>query len=229
MDETSHRKIAHGKRTFAMTKHPHVDSPAYDASEGPCMSCVNHLYSQVAEDNDPLTDDAASAMSVPVSRSHPASGTLSTVQARTAVQHRNRHQTPRIAAVLSSDDGVDSPTYDGDIESSSTAVARDTISSASTPLASPTFAATSTPDHRLPALVLQVADSTAIPLLVPEEPSPPPPVVASEFNPATLTPEDIRAFVGAAIDATSPRPYSINPPPAGRPIRIYADGESDGL
>ncbi|KAF8512100.1 hypothetical protein BU17DRAFT_54255 [Hysterangium stoloniferum] len=214
MEETStHRKTLHSKRSFAMNKHPQLDSPAYDASE---------------EDNDPLTDDAASAMSVPVSRTHPASSTLSVSQARTMVQHRNRHQTPRIAAVISSDEGVDSPTYDGDIESSSTAVAtRDTVSSASTPLASPTFTATSTPDHRLPALVLQPADTTAIPPSVPEEPLPPPPVVDSDFNPATLTPEEIRAFVNAAIEGTSPRQYTINPTPLGRPVRIYADGVYD--
>lgn len=44
------------------------------------------------------------------------------------------------------------------------------------------------------------------------------------FNPAALTPEDIQSFVAKAIAGESKRGYKINPPPVGRPIRIYADG-----
>lgn len=45
------------------------------------------------------------------------------------------------------------------------------------------------------------------------------------FDPAALTPEDIRAFVQKAIEGESWRTYRINPPPVDRPIRIYADGD----
>ncbi|KAF8583432.1 Nucleotidylyl transferase [Ramaria rubella] len=219
MDDTSHKKMLHSKRSFGIPKYPlPVDSPAYDASE---------------EDNDPLTDDGASAMSIPISRNLSAASNLSAAQARVAAQHRNRHQAPpRIAAVLSSDDGVDSPTYDGDVESSSTAIAKSAPSAASstgTPLASPTFTPSSSSDRRPPpALVLSYpTDSITIPIPLPEEPSPPPPVTASAFNPASLTQEEIQAFVHAAISGQSPRHYPINQPPTGRPVRIYADGVYD--
>jgi choline-phosphate cytidylyltransferase len=169
-------------------------------------------------------------MSFPVSRSHSSTTTLSAAQSRVTTQHRLRHQAPpRIAAVLSSDSGVDSPTYDGDIESSSTAIAKDipsANSSAGTPLASPSIPPSSAPDRRPPpALVLsRPADTNVLPLPVPEHPFPP--VISnSKFNPASLTPDDIQLFVKAAIDGKSPRNYIVNPPPVGRPVRIYADGQ----
>jgi len=172
-----------------------------------------------------LTDDGSSAISVPVSRNHAASATLSATQAR-VVQHRSRHQAPRMAAVLSSDDGIDSPTYDGDIESSSTLIARNSASNVSTPLASPSFTATSSAERPLPSLVLSQPTETSSEPQPVEEPEAPPPVIAAKFNPASLAPEDIQAFVNDAITGTSPRQYAINPPPVGRPIRIYADGKT---
>lgn len=53
-----------------------------------------------------------------------------------------------------------------------------------------------------------------------------PPVVAAQesFNPASLTAEDIKAFVQDAIKGSGLRKYKVNLPPAGRPIRVYADG-----
>ncbi|KAI0063271.1 hypothetical protein BV25DRAFT_1907065 [Artomyces pyxidatus] len=103
-----HKKTLHSKRSFG--KHPHkIDSPAYDASE---------------EDNE-LTDDGASALSVSASsRPSPATqprppGTFAAITSSPALRSRPKHHLAS-SAVLS-DDGVDSPTYDGDIESSTTA------------------------------------------------------------------------------------------------------------
>lgn len=229
-DTSTHKKMLHSKRSFGMNKHLPVDSPAYDASEGK-FNPTKLLFSDllVAEDNDPLTDDAASATSIPVTRSHSSTTILSAAQSRAATQHRNRHQAPpRIAAVLSSDSGVDSPTYDGDVESSSTAIAKSipsANSSAGTPLASPIIAPSAVSERRPPpALVLSHPASTnAVPLPVPEDSSPV--VSTSKFSTASLTPEDIQLFVKTAIDGKSPRNYIINQPPVGRPVRIYADGE----
>ncbi|KAF8480700.1 hypothetical protein JB92DRAFT_2765932 [Gautieria morchelliformis] len=177
-----------------MAKHLPVDSPAYDASE---------------EDNDPLTDDAASSASSRVAAQH--------------VQHRTRHPAPpRIAAVLSSDSGVDSPTYDGDIESSSTAVARSSIGVPSNQRPPPVLVLSTPSEAGSPTKAHDASLAVSV--------APPPPVPTldtSAVNTATLTPAEIQAFVFAAIDGTSPRPYKINPPPVGRPVRVYADGVYD--
>ncbi|PIL25933.1 hypothetical protein GSI_11686 [Ganoderma sinense ZZ0214-1] len=99
------RKVLHSKRSFG-TKHslahnrPVLDSPAYDASE---------------EDNDPLTDDAASAISVHLSHARPSPSSRASLNPKAAAA-RPRHALA--ATVVSSDDGgIDSPTYDGDVES----------------------------------------------------------------------------------------------------------------
>ena len=109
----------HSKRSLGLrgTQHPVPDSPAaYDASE---------------EDNDPLTDSGASAVSISdipssgrrasglgaMGRAKGAAGGTAGVAARHA-----------LAREIVSDDALDSPTYDGDIESSTTA-GPDTISS----------------------------------------------------------------------------------------------------
>ncbi|TFK37703.1 hypothetical protein BDQ12DRAFT_713465 [Crucibulum laeve] len=100
------RRTLHSKRSFG--KYPKmVDSPAYDASE---------------EDNDPLTDDAASAMSVPVAVPaswHPTPNSPSQpIRFRAISTSRTKHLLA--SNLLSDSDGVDSPTYDGDVESSAT-------------------------------------------------------------------------------------------------------------
>lgn len=65
------------------------------------------------EDNDPLTDDgiahSAASLPIPISR-HPNINPT-----------RPSHLKPKRHLLLSDSDGVDSPTYDGDIESSTTA------------------------------------------------------------------------------------------------------------
>ncbi|KZT23019.1 hypothetical protein NEOLEDRAFT_1137119 [Neolentinus lepideus HHB14362 ss-1] len=119
MDQTElHHKKLHSKRSFH--KHPRgpgfvLDSPAYDASE---------------EDNDPLTDDsthsASNGVAITLTRS-PISQSSSTQ--RSSKLSRNgsslgvgngiggRHQHHLASSLSLSDDGVDSPTYDGDVES----------------------------------------------------------------------------------------------------------------
>ncbi|TFK71572.1 hypothetical protein BDN72DRAFT_764786 [Pluteus cervinus] len=204
------RKTLHSKRSFG--KYPrNVDSPAYDASE---------------EDNDPLTDDGASAVSIPI-------------RARTKPTPPARPKHQLAASLLSDSDGVDSPTYDGDIESSATAGPdghtkpshhhhyHHTFSSVSTlsmhdnttPNADdkPTpIAAGTAPRHPPAFLVAQTLDEPAV--------SAP---AQAAFNPAALTPEDIQAFVQKAVDGETTRSYKINRPPTNRPVRIYADGVYD--
>jgi len=189
-----------------------VDSPAYDASE---------------EDNDPLTDDgSATSLHVPSRSSQPL---------------RQKPQHPKVkhhlaASLLSDSDGVDSPTYDGDIESST---AGENIDTQQTHLRTSTHAhhyssSTSTlsdprADDEPP---VQDNDTPGIdapmtnPLSVVEEP-PVPAVVEAVFNPAALTPEDIQTYVRKAIEGEASREYKINPPPTDRPVRIYADGVYD--
>jgi choline-phosphate cytidylyltransferase len=43
-------------------------------------------------------------------------------------------------------------------------------------------------------------------------------------NPSSLSAEEIRAFIQKSIEGKGDRLYKINPPPVGRPVRIYADG-----
>ncbi|KZS89399.1 hypothetical protein SISNIDRAFT_489355 [Sistotremastrum niveocremeum HHB9708] len=209
-DTTSYRRPLHGKKSFGVAKHTiSVDSPAYDASE---------------EDNDPLTDDGAS-MSGPVPRT---SNALSGRRASATANSRFKH------AVTADDteSGIDSPTYDGDIESSTTAgpdnvhyphsPSKQTIDST---LTSPVSAVFPTP----PPIFIQhpsmdqTSPVTAVP---PSEPTPPP-VSEAEFSPASLTAEDIQEAVNKAIAGETHRKYKINPPPVGRPVRIYADGVYD--
>ncbi|KAI0270736.1 hypothetical protein BC834DRAFT_862966 [Gloeopeniophorella convolvens] len=228
-----HKKTLHSKRSFGKPPGHKVDSPAYDASE---------------EDNDPLTDDGASALSIPAPlRPTPATqprapGSLAAHPTSPALRSRLKHT---LSPSMLSDDGVDSPTYDGDIESSTT-VGRDrehpspvlSYSAATSTLTSPASVIQS-----LPAVVAVMAPpSTASSSDAEIEPvrviisgshttaAPEPAPVrdtARAFNPAALTPEDIQSFVRRAIDGELHRKYKINEPPVGRPVRVYADGVYD--
>jgi len=203
------------------------------------------------EDNDPLTDDGASAVSIPVAISrHPSGHNNVRSHSRPSAVSRVKHQLA--SSLLSDSDGVDSPTYDGDVESSTTAGAdgfsspkpphhhhHHTSSSTST-LSTPITPAFPPPSHTTPIneqanfmlLTRATRPDTNHPVFIslpvvanppPEEPSPPAVAVAA-FNPAVLTPEDIQAFVQKALDGEPWRKYKINRPPAGRPVRVYADG-----
>jgi len=141
---------------------------------------------------------------------------------------------------------MDSPTYDGDVESTSTAAALNhgrhvhhrsllSTSTLNSPSQSLTPSATmvpslgpgpngttstSTPNHN--------PSHPPIPVILSDEPAPVP-AAANAFNPASLTATDIQAYVQNVIDGQPHRPYKINRPPTDRPVRIYADGSSYSL
>ncbi|KAJ6469077.1 hypothetical protein C8R47DRAFT_1151128 [Mycena vitilis] len=191
-------------------------------------------YDASEEDNDPLSDD---------SHTQPV---LPSPTARAAARHH------LASSLLSDSDGIDSPTYDGDIESSATAGPASTASSRQTHHHH--ASSTSTFDAQLPAAAPSpVSTPTDIPVPSPTMPAPAPrstpqrtpratpcsspprrcrrprsppspPISKAAFNPAALTPADIQAFVQKAIDGEAWRKYTINPPPTDRPVRIYADG-----
>ena len=218
-----HKKTLHSKRSFGKYPHP-IDSPTYDAQVSFLLSRVpsSSSFCSSEEDNDPLTDDGGSAVALPVSpRINRAPNAPHTYK----LSSRARHQ---LASSMLSDDGTDSQTYDGDVESSITAgvgqhqaskgypnlrhaSSNSTLTSQIEDNASP-----STSRHPTPPPTAQQA-------LVLEPPTYKP---VTTCNPASLTPEDIQAFVQKAINGEPGRSYRINTPPTDRPVRIFADGES---
>ncbi|KAG6812237.1 hypothetical protein H0H92_003777 [Tricholoma furcatifolium] len=226
------RKLLPSKKSFG--KHPRsIDSPAYDASE---------------EDNDPLTDDGASSVSVPTRPANPPTN-LRALYPKSSSASRVKHHLA--SSFLSDSDGVDSPTYDGDIESSATAGPdahpsrthqshhhyTSSTSTLNTPItANPSSSTTpsteqgtsfpssrATTESNHPVFISPPIHATVSPLLVPEEPAVAGPSEAA-FDPAALTTEDIHSFIQNAIAGDSSRKYKINPPPKDRPARVYADG-----
>lgn len=164
----------------------------------------------------------------------------------TKASSRAKHQLA--ASFLSDDDGVDSPTYDGDVESSTAGLESSKTllapshhhrNSSGSTLTSPTSAAfhqTSVPSTQTHSQAsprttnppIFISHPTAISFRTAEAPAP----IASAqaaFNPASLTADDIQAFVKKAIVGESWRKYKINDPPTNRPVRVYADGLSDTL
>lgn len=150
------------------------------------------------EDNDPLTDSSSAydcAFTV-VPHTKGLHGTKSS--AKTGRHH--------LASSILSDDGNDSQTYYGDVESKSSLHQHRRRSSSVSTL---TSQINEDPSER------RFENSGEPPSIV--NPTIP-------FNPATLTPEAIQAFVRKAIQGEPRRLYHINPPPEGRPVRVFADG-----
>ena len=215
------KRILHSKRSFHRAGS--IDSPAYDASE---------------EDNDPTTDDGTSSViSVPVS--HQKSRAVGSHSNPLKMQNKKHQQ-----VIDDEDPGVDSPTYDGDVESYTTAgpqhnsqresaaslrhshsSSESTVSTLTSPLSRP---AGLHPDssHRPPTSSPLTRNETT--------PVPPKPSSEENFDPAKITPEEIQKWVrdviaGHSEGAPASRRYTINPPPTDRPIVIYADGTSGRL
>lgn len=140
-----------------------------------------------------------------------------------------------------SDDGVDSPTYDGDIESTTT-VGRDrepspvqSHSAATSTLPSPapiiqnlpavaalihppSTASSSDAEIEPARVIIYNTRSTPIHGLAPVHDA------AQASDPSTFSPEGIQSFIRRAINGEPHRKYKINEPPVNRPVRIYADG-----
>jgi choline-phosphate cytidylyltransferase len=194
-----------------------------------CSRQTDSIFQDNAFDNDRDTGPGPSPLAQPP------------IRAPAPVPIKKAH--PRHLNLDSSDTGMDSPTYDGDVESTSTAAAaalnhtrhlhhRSLLSTSTlnSPSQSLTPSATMIPTSPGPAANGTTFTTTnhslsrpTIPIIVPDEPAPVP-AAANAFNPASLTDTDIQAYVQSAIDGEPHRPYKINRPPTNRPIRVYADG-----
>jgi len=177
------------------------------------------------EDNDPLTD-VDSAISIPLPSRPVHAGQLRAKPPQARMKHL-------AVSLLSDSDGVDSPTYDGDVESSTAGGHTDTQTHRAPLHTHHPTSSTSTLSNP------HTVDQSSAPENVTLEPSAPntelfpaaatreldvSSIVEATFNPAALTAEDIQSFVRKAIGGESTRNYKISPPPTDRPVRIYADG-----
>lgn len=239
-----HKRILHSKRSFGKPPGHKVDSPAYDAFvfilRFPPSSLFTHLSFSSEEDNDPFTDDGSSALSG-TSLLRQNASTQHRVPARPSSPSSRSRLKHTLSPGMLSDDGVDSPTYDGDIESSTT-IGRDREPS---PVQSHSAVTSTLPSpapitQNLPAVSAVIhPPSTASSSDAEIEPARvivynahatsirgPAPVhgAAQASDPSTLSPEEIQAFIRRAINGEPHRKYRINEPPVGRPVRVYADG-----
>ncbi|KAJ3536574.1 hypothetical protein NM688_g6818 [Phlebia brevispora] len=230
----------HISGSSAFSTRTSVDSPAYDASE---------------EDNDPLTDSGASVVSLSsLSSALPTRARGTSTSTTTPANSRPVPRHALTSSDLEGDEGVDSPTYDGDIESSTTAgpddhprsLHRDPRGAHQHIHAAMRTVTGSLPLSKSPPSITSFdpfspcADTTscrhrpeALIAAHPSRPTEPSPAHISKaaFDPAKLTPEDIVAWFREMIDGpglkVGGKMYKINEPPKHRPVRIYADGVYD--
>jgi len=201
-----------------------ADSPAYDAHVAllPIFKHNAHLLTHRSEeDNDPLTD-VDSAISVPLPS---RAGQFRAKPSQARMKHL-------AISLLSDSDGVDSPTYDGDVESTAggridTQTHRAPLhthhsTSSTSTLSNPhTVDRSSAPENVTPGPSAQNTELFPVAATGDLDVSS---ILEAPFNPAVLTAEDIQSFARKAIEGESARNYRINPPPTDRPVRIYADG-----
>lgn len=183
------------------------DSPAYDASDEDASDRT---------EGDPL-NTIHGQLSRPIPRPKQPKGT----------SHASH-----LSNLVDSDTGTDSPTYDGDIESSTNTIKqaihhRSLLSISSTDAdGSPTSTPIVTPSASSATLNAAPHDDPNhlhVPSTAPAEPAPAS-TTSTDMNPASLTVQDIQIFVKKAIDGEAHRQYKINKPPTDRPVRVYADG-----
>jgi len=144
-----------------------------------------------------------------------------------------------IASDETADPGVDSPTYDGDIESYTTPHPHNALTTNHEQYSSSenTASALPSPISRTSALPATTNMPPHHPAgaFAPAKPSPlnkSAPLANENFDPATITAGEIQAWIqdvvaGHSEGAPASRTYKINPPPEGRPVVIYADGVYD--
>lgn len=198
-----------------------MDSPAYDASE---------------EDNEEVDDRESSV----APRRTAANNYGGLKNGTTPKKHH-------LAIVAGDEDpGVDSPTYDGDIESYTTPHTYNSLSTQHERYSSSEHTASTLTSPVSRSFVLPCATTTGIentPLhhthsaFTPATPSPlakgqPRSGGVARFDPGTISPNDIQSWVRNVISGHSDngpgaRSYKINAPPEGRPVVIYADGVYD--
>lgn len=198
----------------------------------------------------------------------PNNGASSLIQGRLGKSKAGASGSSRLAShnlVAESDSGIDSPTYDGDVESSTTVKEYSTGTVAGFPTSpissiypdppssssdstisnddnissvSGSSGATGASHSELPPPSVFLIPASGHPHKVTPKASdidlPPTNTTNApadvnqdrdeQVNTSMLSAEDIRAFVDKAIAGEVTRKYKINPPPEGRPIRIYADG-----
>ncbi|KAG8935840.1 hypothetical protein FRC03_012850 [Tulasnella sp. 419] len=229
--QTVHRRALHGKRSF---RHGlAVDSPLYDASE---------------EDNDETGDDTASAVSIASPNQHSSPNQSAATPRQLPSSPLSRSNLPsnppgpkqsqirkvQGAAIPPSSlesDGVDSPTYDGDIESSTTAAPVPSSANKYTShhrdhshthqLSSSTFTPDSPNSASFPAGVTSATTSTAssvaatpsttqADIMAPPQPTAPPVYHRHSMSQPSIPPP-VEASVTPAITISSTSRISMSP------------------